>query len=75
MTLNVRSRLHPHLVLRYLEKVRTEGWQRQHVTFVVLNAKTVDDVKFFASLGISLNDINSFLLQVVTIIFSILLTI
>lgn len=43
------------------------------ITFVVLNAKTVDDVKFFASLGISLNDINSFLLQVVTIIFSILL--
>ncbi len=43
------------------------------ITFVVLNAKTIDDVKFFASLGISLNDINSFLSNIVTFIFSILL--
>lgn len=43
------------------------------ITFVVLNAKTVEDVKFFYSLGISLNDINTFIAKVVTIIFSILL--
>jgi PKD repeat protein len=43
------------------------------ITFVVLNAKTVDDVKFFYSLWISLNDINTFITKVVTIIFSTLL--
>lgn len=39
------------------------------LSFVVLNAKNVEDVKFFESLGISLNDINSFVGQLVTIIF------
>lgn len=43
------------------------------IAFIVLNAKTVEDVKFFASLGINLNDINTFISQVVTLIFSILL--
>lgn len=43
------------------------------IGFIVLNAKTIDDVKFFASLGINLNDINSFISQIVTLIFSILL--
>lgn len=43
------------------------------ITFIVLNAKTVDDVKFFYSLWINLNDINTFILKVVTVIFSILL--
>lgn len=43
------------------------------ITFIVLNAKTIDDVKFFYSLGISLNDINTFISKVVTIIFSTLL--
>ncbi len=43
------------------------------ITFIVLNAKTVDDVKFFYSLGINLNDINTFISKVVTFIFSILL--
>ena len=43
------------------------------ITFIVLNAKTVEDVKFFYSLWINLNDINSFITQVITIIFSILL--
>lgn len=43
------------------------------ITFIVLNAKTVDDVKFFYSLGINLNDINTFISKVVTVIFSILL--
>lgn len=43
------------------------------MSFVVLNAKTVDDVKFFYSLWINLNDINSFILQAVTLIFSIVI--
>ncbi|MCD5375296.1 PKD domain-containing protein [Candidatus Gracilibacteria bacterium] len=43
------------------------------IAFIVLNAKTIEDVKFFASLGINLNDINTFISQVVTLIFSILL--
>ena len=43
------------------------------IGFVVLNAKTVEDVKFFYSLWINLNDINSFILMAVTIIFSILI--
>jgi magnesium-transporting ATPase (P-type) len=38
-----------------------------------MNAKTVEDVKFFYSLGINLNDINNFISQLITIIFSILL--
>ena len=45
------------------------------VGFVVLNAKTVEDVKFFYSLGINLNDINNFITQLITFIFSILLLI
>jgi PKD repeat protein len=47
------------------------GWA--FITFIILNAKTVEDVRFFYSLGISLNDINAFIAKVVTIIFSILL--
>ena len=43
------------------------------IAFIVFNAKTVEDVKFFASLGINLNDINSFISQIVTLIFSVLL--
>ena len=43
------------------------------ITFVVINAKTIEDVKFFYSLGISLNDINAFISRVIFIIFSILL--
>lgn len=43
------------------------------LTFVVLNAQTVEDVQFFYSLGISLNDINTFISKLVTIIFSVLL--
>ena len=43
------------------------------IAFIVMNAKTVEDVKFFASLGINLNDINTFISQIVTIIFAILL--
>ena len=49
------------------------GWE--FVGFVVLNAKTVEDVKFFYSLGINLNDINNFITQLITFIFSILLLI
>lgn len=41
--------------------------------FVVLNAKTVDDVRFFAWLWINLNEINAFISQLITIIFSIIL--
>jgi len=43
------------------------------IGFIVFNAKTVDDVKFFASLGINLNQINDFITLIISIIFSILL--
>lgn len=43
------------------------------IAFIVLNAKTIEDVKFFASLGINLNDINAFIGQIVTLIFWVLL--
>lgn len=43
------------------------------ISFVVINAKTIDDVKFFYSLWISLNDINTFISQLILIIFWILL--
>lgn len=43
------------------------------ITFIILNAQTVEDVKFFSSLGINLNDINSFISRIVTFIFSIVL--
>lgn len=46
------------------------GW---FLGFIVMNAKSVEDVKFFASLWINLNDINSFALKAVTVIFSILI--
>ncbi len=40
------------------------------ITFVVMNAKNLEDVKFFYSLWISLNDINNFIAKLVAIIFS-----
>lgn len=43
------------------------------IWFVVLNAKTVEDVKFFYSLWINLNDINTFISQAIAVIFSILI--
>lgn len=43
------------------------------IGFIVFNAQTVEDVKFFASLGINLNQINTFISLIVSIIFSILL--
>ncbi len=46
------------------------GW---FIGFVVLNAKTVEDVKFFYSLWINLNDINTFIWQALSVIFSILI--
>jgi len=49
------------------------GWSL--ITFVVYNVKTIDDVKFFSSLWISLNEINSFIATSVWIIFSVLLLI
>lgn len=42
------------------------------ITFVILNAKTVDDVRFFNDLWIKLNDINTFIGKIVFFIFSIL---
>ncbi len=42
------------------------------ITFIVLNAKTVEDVNFFLSLGINPNDINVFIQQIVTVLFAIL---
>ncbi len=41
------------------------------LTFVVFNAQTPEDVAFFTNLWINLNDINSFLLKLTTILFSI----
>lgn len=43
------------------------------ITFIVLNAQTVEDVKFFNSLWISLNDINNFIAGVVNTIFTLLI--
>ena len=45
------------------------------ITFIVLSAKTVEDVVFFNSLWINLNDINTFVTKTISIIFSILLLI
>lgn len=42
------------------------------IIFVVMNAKTVEDVMFFNSLWIRLNDINAFIAKLVTVIFSLL---
>ena len=41
------------------------------LTFVVFNAQTPEDVAFFTNLWINLNDINSFLLKITTVIFSV----
>jgi PKD repeat protein len=43
------------------------------IWFIVLNAKSIEDVKFFYSLWINLNEINSFIGQAISIIFSILI--
>ncbi len=43
------------------------------IGFIVMNAKTLEDVKFFYNLWINLNDINAFIEKAVNIIFSILL--
>lgn len=40
------------------------------ITFIVMNAQNVEDVIFFSSLGISLNDINDFIWKVVNLVFS-----
>ena len=42
------------------------------IGFIVMNAKTLEDVKFFYSLWINLNDINAFIGKSVNVIFSIL---
>ncbi len=43
------------------------------LAFVVLNAKTPQDVLFFENLWINLNDVNTFVWKMVTIIFSLVL--
>jgi len=43
------------------------------IGFIVMNAKNIEDVKFFSSLWISLNDINIFISKAINIIFSILI--
>jgi len=48
----------------------TLGWA--FISFVVMNAKTVEDVRFFYSLWINLNDINNFIETAIWIIFSII---
>lgn len=40
------------------------------ITFIVMNAQNVEDVIFFNSLWISLNDINDFIWKVVNLVFS-----
>jgi hypothetical protein len=40
------------------------------IGFIVANAKTLEDVKFFYSLWINLNEINSFIATTVTIVFA-----
>lgn len=47
------------------------GWA--FIIFVVMNAKTIEDVMFFKSLWISLNDINALIAKLTTIIFSLAL--
>ncbi len=42
------------------------------ISFIVMHAKTVEDVKFFYRLWINLNDINNFIETAVSIIFSII---
>ncbi len=42
------------------------------IWFVAMNAQTVQDVQFFSSLWINLNEINNFISSAITIIFSIL---
>ncbi len=42
------------------------------ISFVVMNAKTIEDVKFFYRLWINLNDINNFIETTIWIIFSII---
>ncbi len=44
------------------------GWA--FIGFIVSNAKTLEDVKFFYSLWINLNEINSFIAITVTIVFA-----
>lgn len=41
-----------------------------YLGFIILNAKTIDDVRFFRSLWINLNEINDFLKLIVRIFFS-----
>jgi len=48
----------------------TLGWA--FISFVVMNAKTVEDVRFFYSLWINLNDINNFIETAIWVIFSII---
>lgn len=40
------------------------------MSFIVMNANTIDDVKFFSSMKISFNEINAFISKTVDIIFS-----
>jgi len=47
------------------------GWA--FIGFIVMNAKTLEDVKFFSSLWINLNDINVFISKAINTIFSILI--
>lgn len=65
-----------------LSKIFTFLWALAFITlivwgafigFVVINAKTVEDIKFFNSLWINLNEINNFLWQTLAFIFSVLI--
>ena len=47
------------------------GWA--FISFIVMNAKTLEDVKFFYNLWINLNDINTFIEKTVNVIFGILI--
>lgn len=49
------------------------GWS--FLSFIVLNAKTIDDVQFFLALWINLNEINSFIWKTIQVFFSILVSV
>lgn len=43
------------------------------ISFIIINAQNLNDVRFFANIGINLNEINAFILTIVTVVFSLLL--
>lgn len=48
------------------------GWG--FLSFIVINAKTIEDVKFFLTLWVNLNEINNFIAKTVHVFFSLLVS-